>query len=179
MEPQGINQGMKIKAFYTVKHLRRAELMGGKASDEMVLLSEEKFYNVVPLQSRNACLNSFYMAVTPPTAWYIGIFEGNYTPVDGDTAATFPASATESTAYNETVRQTANFASSTAGSCTNSASLATFTINASKTIYGAFISTASAKSATTGTLGSAAQFATAKVCVATDLLQVTYTVGLS
>jgi hypothetical protein len=62
---------------------------------------------------------------------------------------------------------------------TNSASRATFTMNATKTVYGAFLVSASAKSATTGTLMAAAKFSTSKAVVDNDELLITYAFGAS
>jgi hypothetical protein len=95
---------------------------------------------------------------TQITTWYCGVFEGNYTPLATDTAATFTSAATECTAYDETTRQAFVEATSTAGLITNAASKAVFTFNATKTIYGGFLASASAKSATTGSLLAAARF---------------------
>jgi hypothetical protein len=58
---------------------------------------------------------------------------------------------------------------------TNSASRASFVFNATKTIYGAFLISNSTKGGTTGTLFSAARFATAKSVESGDELLLTYT----
>jgi hypothetical protein len=68
-------------------------------------------------------------------------------------------------------------AASSAQSTTNSASRASFVFNATKTIYGAFLVSASAKSATTGTLFSAARFSTSKSVESSDELLLTYTIN--
>jgi hypothetical protein len=112
---------------------------------------------------------------TQIATWYIAPFEGNYTPVATVTAATITAAATESTAYDETVRQTYDEAAAASQSITNSANKATFTFNATKTIYGAFLVSLNTKSGTTGTLFSAAKFATPKSVVDDDQLLLTYT----
>lgn len=116
---------------------------------------------------------------TPVSPWYVGVFEGNYTPVAGDTAATFPANATESTAYDEATRQEYVEAAASSQSTTNSASKATFTFNATKTIYGAFLSSVSTKSTTTGTLLAANKAGTAKSVVDDDQLLITYTLSMT
>jgi hypothetical protein len=103
------------------------------------------------------------------------VFEGNYTPVATVTAATITSASTECTAYDETTRQAYNEAAASSQSTTNSANKATFTFNATKTIYGAFLASASAKSATTGTLFSAAAFSSSKSVISGDQLLLTYT----
>ena len=55
----------------------------------------------------------------------------------------------------------------------NSASRAEFTMNAAKTIYGAFMTSAPAKGATTGVVISSVRFSAAKNLVATDILRIT------
>jgi hypothetical protein len=65
-------------------------------------------------------------------------------------------------------------AASTAQLMTNAASRASFVFNATKTIYGAFLTSVSTKSATTGTLFAAARFGAAKSVVDDDELLLTY-----
>lgn len=114
--------------------------------------------NLITTEGRNHHLNVVYNQAAQIPTWYIGVFEGNYTPLATDTAATFPSAATECVAYDETTRQAFVEATSTAGLITNAASKAVFTFNAIKTIYGGFLASASAKSATTGILMAAARF---------------------
>lgn len=132
--------------------------------------------NLICNQGLDHILNVVLHGTTPVDPWYIGIFEGNYTPVAAVTAATITADSTESTAYDESTRVAYVEAAASSQSTTNSASPATFTINASKTIYGAFLASASAKSATTGTLLAATRFATARAVIDNDVLLVTYTI---
>ena len=133
--------------------------------------------NLVVNEGLNATLNVMFNGVTQIGTWYVGLFEGNYTPVSTVTAATITAAATECIAYNEVVRQQYVAVASTAQSMTNSVSKATFTFNATKTIYGAFLVSNSTKSGTTGTLFSAARFSASKAVVSADQLLVTYTLG--
>ncbi len=135
--------------------------------------------NLVVNQGINSLLNVNFNAATQVTTWYIGLFEGNYTPVAGDTAAGFPAAATECTAYDEATRVAYVEAASTAQSTTNSASVAVFTMNATKTVYGAFLTSASAKSATTGTLMAATRFPVSRSVIDNDELRVTYTFNMT
>lgn len=131
--------------------------------------------NLVVNEGLNSLLGVYFHGDTQITTWYIGVFEGNYTPVATVTAATITAASTESTAYDESVRQTYDEAAASSQSITNSASKATFTFNATKTIYGAFLVSVSTKSGTTGTLFSAAKFSTSKAVVDDDQLLLTYT----
>lgn len=143
------------------------------------IIDEFEDENLVVNEGLNAMLNVMFNAATQITAWYAGIFEGNYTPVSGLTAATVAAAATECTAYASATRPTYDEATSSAQSTTNSASRASFVFNASKTIYGAFLISNSTKSGTAGTLFSAARFGSAKSVISGDELLLTYTLNLA
>lgn len=135
--------------------------------------------NLVTNEGLNHILGVEFHGDTQITSWYIGLFEGNYTPVAGVTAATITAAATECTAYDSATRPAYDEAAAASQSITNSASRASFVFNATKTIYGAFLVSASAKSATTGTLFAASRFAASKAVVDDDELLVTYTIAAS
>lgn len=153
-----------VGGVFDCEHVR-----GGEVIDRW----QEK--NLVTNEGLNALLNIMFNDATKISTWYLGLFEGNYTPVAGLTAATVTSASTECTAYDESTRVAYNEAAAASQSITNSANRATFTFNATKTIYGAFLVSASAKSATSGTLFSAARFSSAKSVVASDQLLLTYT----
>jgi hypothetical protein len=155
---------LAVGGIFHVDHMRDGEL-----------IDREEVGNLVVNQGLDHILNTVLNAGAQVPAWYLGIFEGNYTPTSGLTAATVTQTATESTAYNEGARQAYTGAASAGQSVTNSASKATFTINATKNIYGAFLVSAQAVSATTGVLLAAAKFAAAKAVVSGDQLLLTYT----
>lgn len=136
-------------------------------------------HNLVVNQGLDHFLDVVLHAVTPVNPWYVAVFEGNYTPLATDTAATIVAASTECTAYDEATRQEYVEAAASGQSITNSASRATFTFNATKTIYGAFLASASAKSASTGTLLAADKAAVAKAVTSGDQLLVTYTLSMT
>ena len=164
----GLPELARIGFIYDVEHWRKGKL-----------LQKEATHNLMPTEGLNYLLDTSVRGGAQLSSWYMGIFEGNYTPLAADTAATFPASATESTAYSESVRQTYTTVAASGGVLTNAAATATFTMNATKTIYGGFISSASAKSATTGKLLSAAKFSTSKAVESTDQLIITATITLT
>jgi hypothetical protein len=90
---------------------------------------------------------------------------------------------TEVTAYSNANRPTATFATPTTADpsvVTNSASPASFNINATATIGGAFLTSNNTKGGTTGTLFSAADFQSPgdRSVVNGDTLNVTYTFSL-
>lgn len=155
---------IQVMGVWSGQHVRAGEVI-----DEW----EDK--NLVVNEGLNALLNIMFHGDTQISAWYIGLFEGNYTPVATVTAATITSASTESTAYDETTRVAYDEAAASSQAITNSASKATFTFNATKTIYGAFLASNSTKSGTTGTLFSAARFSSSKSVVDDDQLLLTYT----
>ena len=159
-------QGLIMGGVFHLEHVRDGEIID--AWDE---------HNLIVNEGLDATLNIMFHGSTQISTWYVGLFEGNYTPVATLTAATFASAATECTAYSETVRQDYNEAASSGQSITNSANKATFTFNAAKTIYGAALLSNATKGGTSGTLFSATRFGTAKSVVSTDQLLVTYTLG--
>lgn len=143
------------------------------------IIDEWQSKNIVVDEGLDATLDIMFHASTQITTWYIGIFEGNYTPLATDTAANITANSTESTAYDESVRQTYVEAAASSQSITNSANKATFTINDTKTIYGAFLVSDSTKSGTSGTLAAASKFSSSRSVVDDDELLITYTLSIS
>lgn len=157
-------QGVTVHGVWQGQHVRNGEV-----------IDQWEDHNLVVNEGLNALLDIMFHGSTQITTWYCGVFEGNYTPVATVTAATITSAATECTAYDEAARVAYDEAAASSQSITNSASKATFTFNATKTIYGAFLVSNSTKSGTTGTLFSAARFSAAKSVVAADQLLLTYT----
>ena len=144
-------------------------------------------------QSKNLVVNAglAYMAgsaltsVTQITSWYIGLYgaAASNTPAAADTMSSH-AGWTEVVAYSNGTRVAATFVTATTANpsvVTNSASPATFNINGTTTVGGAFLTSGSAKSGTTGTLFSAADFGSPgdRSVVNSDTLSVTYTFSLA
>lgn len=155
--------------------LRIGGVFHGQHVRDGKVIDEWEDHNIVVNEGLNHILDVVFHGATQVATWYLGVFEGNYTPVATVTAATITSASTESTAYDETTRVEYAEAAASSQVTTNSATKATFTFNATKTIYGAFLVSASAKSATTGTLLSAAKFSTSKSVVDDDQLLLTYT----
>lgn len=135
--------------------------------------------NVVTNEGLNALLDIMFHGSTQITTWYIALFESDSTPAAGNTYAV--PGVTESEAYDEATRVAFVEAAASSQSITNSANKASFTISATKTIYGAFLvgggSAASTKSDTAGggTLYCSSRFSSAKSCEDDDSLKVTVT----
>jgi hypothetical protein len=148
--------------FFKVVHVREGQV-----------IDEEEIHNIVVNQGLDHILGVEFTGVSQISTWYLAPFEGNYTPVATDTAASIVANATENTTYTASTRQTWVGAEASQ-IATNSASVATFTFNATKTIYGAFLISSGSKSSVSGILFAAAQFASPKPVVNTDQLLLTY-----
>ncbi len=133
------------------------------------------FDNIVVTEGLNQVLGSALGGASAITTWYLGLYEGNYTPIASDTAATIAANAVETSAYAGGVRPTWTPAAAASGSITNAASRATFTFNADKTIYGALMISSQVIGGTAGKLLSAARFPTQKIVANGDQLLMTYT----
>lgn len=119
------------------------------------------------------------------TTWYLGLYgaAASNTPAASDTMSSH-AGWTENTDYSEANRVTAVFAAATTANpsvVTNAANKANFTMNATTTIGGAFLTSDNTKGGTTGTLFSAADFQSPgdRSVVSSDVLLVTYQFSLS
>lgn len=153
---------------YTIEVIR-----GGAVVDS------ETVHNLMPEEGRNHAVSVITKGATQVPTWYIGLFEGNYVPVDSDKASTFPSNATECTAYLPATRVEFVEGAVAAGVVENTASRAEFTATSAKTIYGAFLVSAQAKGAITGVLMSAARFTAPKVLQIDDVLRVTASFSLT
>lgn len=131
-------------------------------------------------------MNSKYFTGSAYTAaWYIGIYgaAASNNPAASDTMSSH-AGWTEVTNYSQATRPACTFGTPTTANpsvATNSASPATFSINATTTVGGAFLTSNNTKGGTTGTLYSAADFSSPgdRSVVSGDTLSVTYTLSLA
>lgn len=137
----------------------------------------------VGLQDMNA---KYFTGSAYTAAWYLGLITGpgaSVTIAAGDTASSH-AGWTEATGYSQATRPACTFGTPTTANpsvATNSASTATFSINATATIAGAFLISNNTKSGTTGTLYSAAKFQSPgdRSVINGDTITVTYTLSLA
>lgn len=138
------------------------------------VIDYERTANIVPTEGLNFFLNSALTGGVAYSAWYVGIFENNYTPLAGDTMVTFlgGSKATECTAYTSTNRISWVYDTVASGAISNTTTKAEFTMNATKTIYGGFLTQGQAKGATTGPLVSAVKFSAAKSVESGDILRI-------
>ena len=167
-----IGSTAKVTTVWEVEHRR-----GG------VLLSRTVDKNTYTDQGLNHTLDVLLHGATQINPWYVIIVETNTTATAGMTYAV-PVF-TECTAYDEATRKEYVEAAAASRVTTNSASKAVFTINASKTIYGAALVGGGTGGATKadvaggGTLLNYSKFTGSKSVVAGDTLTITATVTLT
>jgi len=124
-------------------------------------------------------------SVAQITSWYVGLYGAgaSNTPAAADTMSSH-AGWTENVGYSNATRVACTFVTATTANpsvATNTASPASFTINGTSTVGGAFLTSGSAKSGTAGTLFSASDFTSPgdRSVVSGDTLNVTYTLSLA
>lgn len=175
----GASEGARATGKYVVEcHDKNGNLKWIAETDNLVVNVGLQYMAGVALTS-----------TTQITTWYIGLYGtgASNTPAAGDTMSSH-AGWTEVTPYSGS-RPAATFASATNNNpsvVTNSASPASFSINAAQVVGGAFLVSNSTAGGSTGTLFSAADFQTPsgaangdRSVVSGDTLNVTYTFSLN
>lgn len=139
------------------------------------------FKNRVVTVGLNILLDStFKTGVTGPT-WFVGLIGNTPDPTyaAGDTMSSHAGWA-ESVTYSDGTRQAFTPGTISSGSVSNSASKATFNINGSDTLAGAFLANNSTKSGTSGTLYGEGNFDGGDQAVANlDIVRVTVTLTVT
>lgn len=165
----------QIEGLVTLDHFREGKI-----------IYNETGKNIITTEGLNQILNVVFGAVAKDATIYCGIFKSNVTPAAGNTAASQLGAAgtygeCQDADYDDPATNRPEWvdAAASAGVITNSASKASFTIAASITVYGAFLASSQAKTATTGVLYAAKRFDTSRAVVDDDVLQVTYQLSLS
>jgi hypothetical protein len=138
--------------------------------------------NLVTNQGLDHVLDVIFKAGTATAAWHVAIFENDYTPLAANTYQV--PGYTESTAYAEATRPACTFGAISSQSINNSASKASFAINATKTIYGcALVGGAEADTKSDVTAGNimycSSKFASSVPVESGDTLKVTITLTAS
>lgn len=120
-------------------------------------------------------LDKYYKGAAYTASHFVGLTDGTPTVAAADTMASHAGWAVV-TDYSESVRQTLTMGSVSGQSVDNSASKASFSINGTATVGGAFVTTDSTKSGTSGTLVGAGAFTGGDKSVTNgDTLNVTIT----
>lgn len=140
--------------------------------------------NLVVNQGLQDMNTKYFKGSTYTAAWYVGLYgaAASNNPLATDTAASHPGF-TEITPYSNANRPTATFGTATTADPSvidNSSSAASFSINATATVGGAFLISDNTKGGTAGVLFSASDFASPgdRSVISGDTLVVTYTFSL-
>jgi hypothetical protein len=173
MANQSSTERVKAGGFFTVECFDKDGNLKWKEENHNLVVN-------VGLQDMNA---KYFTGSSYTAAWYIGLYGAgaSNTPAASDTMSSH-AGWTEVVAYSQSTRPACTFGTPTTADpsvATNSASPASFSINGTTTVGGAFLTSNSTKSGTTGTLFSASDFTGGdRSVVSGDTLTVTYTFSL-
>ena len=169
-----VTEGVGAGGVYTLQCLDKDGKLKWEVSTHNLVVN-------VGLQDMNT---QYFKGSAYTAAWYIGLYGAgaSTTPAAGDTMASH-AGWTEAVPYSNATRPAATFGTATTADPSvidNSASPASFTINATATVGGAFLVSNSTKSGSTGILFSASDFTAPgdRSVVSGDTLNVTYTFSL-
>lgn len=136
---------------------------------------EDTFKNLVVNTGLDDLLDKRFKASSYTSDDYVGLTDGTPSFAAGDTMASH-AGWTEITAYSEGTRQALTLGSVSGQSVDNSASKASYSINGTATVGGAFVATDSTKGGSAGTLYGGGAFTGGDRSVASgDTLNVTVT----
>lgn len=138
---------------------------------------DETFENLVVTAGRNKYLDATLKTGLTSPVWYVGL-KATGTVAAGDTMASHAGWA-EVVPYSDGTRPAFTTGTISAGSVDNSASKAVFNINATSTVFGAFLVDNNTKSGTTGTLLGAGDFASSRAVLSGDTLNVTITCSIT
>lgn len=133
----------------------------------------EETPNLVTNVGLNDVLDKYLKGSTYTAAFFVGL-KGTGTPLAADTMSSH-ANWSEITAYSEGTREALTLGTVASQSVDNSASKASFSITGTATVAGAFVTTDSTKSGTTGTLYGVADFGASRSVENGDTLNVTVT----
>ena len=129
--------------------------------------------NLVTNAGLNDILDKYLKGSSYTAAWYIGI-KSVGTAVAADTMASH-SSWSELAGYTQSTRPALSLGTVASQSVDNSASKGTFSVNATATVAGAFLSTDNTKSGTSGTLYGVVDFGSSRAVISGDTLEVTVT----
>jgi hypothetical protein len=163
---RALQAGARLKTIYTVECLDKHGKLKWRDVHE----------NIVTNAGLNDLLDKYLKGSAYTAAWYVGLTDGTPTVAAGDTMASHAGWA-EITAFTEGARPALTLGTVASQSVDNSASKATFSINAdSQTIGGSFLATNSTKGGSTGILYSVAAYTAGDKSLDTgDTLNVTAT----
>lgn len=138
---------------------------------------EEEVFNGIVDEGIEYLLDAGFNGGSQVSTWYMGLVDnaGFSAFANADTMSSH-SGWSESTAYSESTRPEWTAGAAATRSVTNSSTV-DFSINATATIRGIFITSNNTKSGTAGTLWSTAAFSSNASVTSGDTLKVTYTVS--
>lgn len=142
------------------------------------LLGTYEVPNGIVTVGLNYLLDAGFNGGSAVSTWYMGLIDnaGFSSLNNADTMGSHTGWA-ESVAYSEAGRPEWEVEAAASRQVTNSTNTTDFSINASATLYGIFITSSNTKSGTTGTLWSTAAFSSTVSTSNGDTIKVTYTVS--
>ena len=172
-----VESGLAFHGTWQCDHYRNGRLISGGIPEAP---------NTFTTEGMAYLLNILFHDIQKAAAeiWYVGIYKNNVTPALGNTAAAclgaagtygecqdadYDNPATNKPAYTTDDTAIASITNAVGGK-------AQFVMAATITLYGAFLSSAAAKTATTGKLMCAKKFASAKNVEDNDEIYITYTI---
>lgn len=187
----GVDFGIQISHRYRFECWRPVTMLPVKIARALGLsrATQERIKDLIPkrLAWRDECdniivntglddyLDKFYKGSTYTASHFVGLTDDSPTIAAGDTMSSH-VGWVEATGYSESTREALTMGTVSSQSVDNSASKASFSINATDTIGGAFITTDNTKSGTSGTLIGAAALSGGDQAVSDgDTLNVTVT----
>jgi len=142
--------------------------------------ADEFSHNLVVNEGLDYILSAAVGATAGVSNWYIALFTGDVSVVATWTAATFTATSTEWTSYDEATRVLWNKGAVASAGIDSFSSKSSFTSSSdTQVIRGAALLSASAKSATSGTLLAASRLSSDKTLDTGEILDVGYGLQLS
>lgn len=136
----------------------------------------DQIKNLVVTVGKNDLLDKYFTGSAYTAQWYLGLIDSGGTYSAGDTMLSHPTW-TENTGYSSASRPAPSWNAASAGSKATTATA--FSINATSTIGGAFLTSNNVKGGTTGILYSAGNFTGGnRAVVSGDTLNVTYTASV-
>lgn len=148
-----------------------------KKSGGLALLYEEDGHNLIASEGLHAVLDIAFRNQTQIAHWYFGLVDnaGFSAFANADTMASHGGWA-ENEDYDEAARQEWVTIAAASRHITNT-SVAVFTMNATATIHGFFLSSSSTKGGSTGKLWCAGALSTNRAVVDDDLIKLTYQIN--
>jgi len=165
--------GLKMKEDKTVdlrlKNIWEVVCKGSDGREKWRELND----NLIVTVGLNALLTEFFKGSSYTATWGVGL-KSTGTALAADTMSSHSSWA-ENTTYSESVRQTIVLGTPSSGSVDNSASKATFSINGTTSIFGAFLANSTTKGGTSGILYGVVDFGSSRAVISGDTLEITVT----